>query len=84
LCAFSISERMVIAMRKTAVLVDTARCKGCYYCISACPVDAISLSGCTNAQGYETVIVDAGKCVGCGSCYRVCPDYVFELVETAR
>ncbi|AET67503.1 dissimilatory sulfite reductase (desulfoviridin), alpha/beta subunit [Desulfosporosinus orientis DSM 765] len=66
-------------MNKTKILVDEARCKGCYYCIKYCPKDAVRLSGHINAKGYETVEIDEEKCIGCGSCYRMCPDYVFEL-----
>jgi 2-oxoglutarate ferredoxin oxidoreductase subunit delta len=66
-------------MNKSKIFVDEARCKGCYYCIKACPKDAVHLSGHVNAKGYETVAVDEEECIGCGSCYRMCPDYVFEL-----
>lgn len=55
------------------------RCKGCYYCIKACPKDAISTMDTTNKKGYVPVVVDQEKCIGCGMCYRVCPDYCFEI-----
>lgn len=57
------------------------RCKGCYYCIDACPQKAIEQSRHANKKGYITVSVDQEKCIGCGICYRVCPDYVFEITE---
>lgn len=56
------------------------RCKGCYYCIRACPKGAISIMNIVNKKGYEPVQVDEEKCIGCGMCYTVCPDYVFEIV----
>ena len=59
---------------------NTQRCKGCYYCVKACPKEAISISSNVNSKGYAVIQVDEEKCVGCGMCYTVCPDYVFELV----
>lgn len=66
-------------MGKEKVYVNPARCKGCGYCMNACPKGAVGLSGYVNAKGYNTVMVDEEKCVACGTCYRVCPDYVFEI-----
>ncbi|MSA03515.1 4Fe-4S dicluster domain-containing protein [Lactonifactor sp. BIOML-A3] len=62
-----------------AVKVEKERCKGCQYCIKACPKDAVSLSGERNSQGIEYISVDLDKCVGCGTCYTVCPDLVFTI-----
>lgn len=66
-------------MGKEKVYINTARCKGCGYCIRECPQNAVSESEHVNAKGYHVVDVDAEKCVVCGLCYRVCPDYVFEI-----
>lgn len=57
----------------------TDRCKGCYYCVGACPKEAISVSEHVNAKGYAVIQVDEENCIGCGICYQVCPDYVFEI-----
>ena len=59
---------------------NTQRCKGCYYCVKACPKNAISISNNVNSKGYVVIKVDEEKCIGCGVCYTVCPDYVFEIV----
>ena len=59
--------------------VDTSRCKGCGYCIAACPKKAIEFSGEISKKGDDTVKVNEELCVQCGACYRVCPDYVFEI-----
>lgn len=61
------------------VYTDITRCKGCGYCIQACPRNAICVSGHINENGYNVISVDESKCVVCGICYKVCPDYVFEL-----
>ena len=61
------------------VALSTFRCKGCGYCINACPVKAISKAGQKNEKGYEVVTVDQAMCIQCGTCYIVCPDYVFTV-----
>ena len=51
------------------------RCKGCHYCVKACPKNVISVSKTINSKGYNIVEFDEPNCIGCGSCYAVCPDY---------
>ena len=63
------------------IKLNTKRCKGCYLCVSVCPVKALSPSGELGEQGYETVKVDEEKCITCGSCYRICPDYAIEILK---
>ena len=48
------------------VYTNPVRCKGCGYCINACPQEAISVSDHVNAKGYNTIVVDEEKCVVCG------------------
>lgn len=63
------------------IKLNTKRCKGCYLCVSVCPVKALSPSGELGEQGYETVKVDEEKCITCGSCYRMCPDYAIDILK---
>mgnify|MGYP000635735836 FL=1 len=63
------------------IKLNTKRCKGCYLCVSVCPVKALSPSGELGEQGFETVKVDEEKCIACGSCYRMCPDYAIEILK---
>lgn len=63
------------------IKLNTKRCKGCYLCVSVCPVKALSPSGELGEQGYETVKVDEEKCITCGSCYRMCPDYAIKILK---
>ena len=63
------------------IKLNTKRCKGCYLCVSVCPVKALFPSGELGEQGYETVKVDEEKCITCGSCYRMCPDYAIEILK---
>lgn len=46
--------------------VDEEKCIGCSACVSACPVEAISI-----VDGKAKV--DEEKCVGCSACVSVCP-----------
>lgn len=62
------------------IIIDASRCKGCGYCMNACPKGALTVSDTVNAKGYHPITADEEKCVSCGSCYQVCPDYVITLV----
>ena len=46
--------------------INEDKCINCNYCISVCPVNAISKS----ERGKS--IVDASKCIGCGACVKNC------------
>jgi len=49
------------------------RCTGCFECVRACPVGAISSRG-------RTVEIDQGKCIRCMCCHEVCR---FDAIEPA-
>lgn len=59
---------------------NPGKCKGCRYCIRACPKNAISIMEIVNKKGYAPVEVNEERCIACGACYAVCPDYVFEII----
>ncbi len=64
-----------MAKMKGAIVIDTARCKGCVLCVEACPQKVIALAGKVNVHGYPYVeAVNEEACVGCASCGIVCPD----------
>lgn len=65
------------------IIYSPERCKGCHYCVKACPKDVITLSKTFNSKGYEIVQFDERKCIGCGSCYTVCPDYAIIVKKEA-
>lgn len=44
-----------------------AQCRE-YYCVNACPFEALSVDEKTSA-----VIVDKNKCTACGACIKACP-----------
>ncbi len=45
--------------------VDPATCTGCESCVSACPVEAISM------KSDKALISD--ECIDCGACVDECP-----------
>jgi len=63
------------------IKLNVERCKGCYLCVSVCPVNALSSSGKFGPKGYDTVQADVEACIGCGSCYKICPDCAIEIVS---
>ncbi len=63
------------------LVIDSGRCKGCYYCVAACPRKALSAGKQLNASGYAYVQLDKSLCTACGVCYIVCPDYALSIEE---
>ena len=40
------------------VYIDVARCKGCGYCIHACPKQAVTVSDYINENGYNVIQIN--------------------------
>jgi 2-oxoglutarate ferredoxin oxidoreductase subunit delta len=60
--------------------INTELCKGCEYCVTACPVKIIRITHKTNTHAYHFAeTVDMGKCTGCALCAKVCPDLAIEV-----
>jgi 2-oxoglutarate ferredoxin oxidoreductase subunit delta len=60
--------------------IDREACKGCGYCIEACPKGVIILDKQFNSQGfYPAVPAHPGECTGCAICAHVCPDIAIEV-----
>lgn len=60
---------------------DAARCKGCYFCVAACPHKAISIAETSNKKGYRIVAFAEAACKACGMCYLMCPDYAITVYK---
>ncbi len=49
-----------------SVSIMREKCRGCRFCIRACPFDAIKM-----IEGKAKINYD--KCTDCGACVEVCP-----------
>jgi ferredoxin len=62
-------------------VVDESRCNGCGKCVTACPVEAMSLVS-TNDPHHPKLRkarVDPQRCLGCGVCVKACTRDVLQL-----
>jgi 2-oxoglutarate ferredoxin oxidoreductase subunit delta len=65
---------------KGQIVIDRELCKGCGYCITACPKKLITFDENFNAMGnHPATPVDIVTCNGCGLCAVVCPDIAIEV-----
>ncbi|MDR3053452.1 MAG: 4Fe-4S binding protein [Coriobacteriales bacterium] len=55
-----------------AISINGAECIACGACVSACPLDLITVSD-------VAVIEDTDSCIECGSCVDACPLGIIEL-----
>ena len=72
-----------MSREKKKLILNEEFCKGCGFCISFCPDDALEFNNYFNSKGYHPVKWK-GDCKFCGLCYMVCPDYVIEVAENEK
>jgi Na+-translocating ferredoxin:NAD+ oxidoreductase RNF subunit RnfB len=53
------------------------KCKVCYACVRACPVNAIKVG-----PGHSTPEVVPNRCIGCGSCINACKPGAIEYMDS--
>jgi len=65
---------------KGSVKINQELCKGCTFCMTFCPRQALALSEKLNRKGYIVAefIGDKG-CTGCATCALVCPEIAIEV-----
>ena len=67
-------------LKMTNITFNIEKCKGCEFCVGACPLRLIKMSNKLNKKGYHYAeISDKEKCTGCGMCFQMCPDLVIEI-----
>ncbi len=60
---------------KGKISIDGDLCKGCKYCVLACPKGVIVMDSEFNRSGcFPAVVKEAGKCNGCALCAQMCPE----------
>ncbi len=71
-------------MNKVTFKVDL--CKGCGFCVAACPRKIILLDEKQiNSKGYHPAyIIDPEKCIGCAMCATMCPDVVISVEKDGK
>lgn len=62
------------------VEIDEDSCTLCATCCAACPTDALSYAGGTDA----TLLHEPARCIACGSCVAVCPEIARGAVALRR
>ena len=64
------------------IVVNAELCKGCRFCIGACPQKIIRVGKASNAKGYKfTEQFDVEKCTGCKFCAIMCPESAIEVYK---
>jgi len=62
------------------VEIDSERCKGCEYCVIACPKKVLAIGDKLNSHGIRyAVVVKPDACIGCSLCAQICPDVCIEV-----
>ena len=91
-CCGCCCEAMIAARRfgylhpvhTTNYLPEVVReaCNGCGKCVTACPVEAMSLVSANDPKrpNRRTVAFDERACLGCGACVPPCPKAALRLV----
>lgn len=65
---------------KGKIIIDRELCKGCKYCMIACPLGIILIDENFNKKGFlPAVCVEPDKCTGCSICARMCPEIAIEV-----
>jgi 2-oxoglutarate ferredoxin oxidoreductase subunit delta len=65
---------------KGKILIDSQTCKGCKYCVLACPKGVITIEEKLNTNGFfPAAAVHMNECTGCAMCAEVCPEIAIEV-----
>lgn len=60
---------------KGMIIIDKELCKGCTYCVDACPLGVIVIEDRFNKTGFFPASPKhLDKCTGCAMCAQMCPE----------
>jgi 2-oxoglutarate ferredoxin oxidoreductase subunit delta len=62
------------------IVINKELCKGCYYCVDACPLGVIAIEERFNKMGYFPASPEhLDKCTGCAVCAQMCPEIAIKV-----
>lgn len=65
---------------KGKITIDRERCKGCKYCMLACPKGVIVIDSEFNTNGYFPAKAKCmEECTGCTLCAQMCPEIAIKV-----
>ncbi len=65
---------------KGKIVIDKDQCKGCEYCIEACPKGSIKVDTRFNSVGFFPAdFAHPERCTGCAMCAMMCPEMAIEV-----
>lgn len=65
---------------KGMIVIDKELCKGCNYCVTACPLGVIIIEDRFNNNGFFFASPEyMEKCTGCSMCAQMCPEIAIEV-----
>ena len=71
---------------KGEIRINRELCKGCGFCLIACPQKILEIDADFNSSGYYPAkVVSMDECTGCALCATFCPEVaieVFQFTET--
>ena len=66
------------------IIIDKELCKGCAYCVDACPLGVIVIEKRFNKKGFFPASAEhIEKCTGCSMCAHMCPEIAIEVLQEA-
>lgn len=67
---------------KGKIILDKELCKGCTYCVDACPLGVIVIENRLNKKGiFPASVSHIEKCNGCTMCAQICPEIAIEVFK---
>jgi 2-oxoglutarate ferredoxin oxidoreductase subunit delta len=70
---------------KGMIVIDRELCKGCAFCVDACPLGVIMIEDTFNEKGFFPAHPgDPEKCTGCAMCAQMCPEIAIEVYREEK